>query len=293
MKSHFLGLDDTTPDSAQATVLPIPFQRTVSYGKGTNHGPAALLTASEQVEPFDCELRQSIEDARFFTAPAWQDTAEVSLDEAVASIRSYAEHWSSPETVLVGLGGEHTITVPLLQLLTDRFGPMTVVQIDAHADLRDSYQDTALSHACVAKRALDAGHKLIQVGIRAVCGEEFDLIESSDAITTFWAKQIRTDDDWFEQLCKRVDAVEGPVYLTFDVDGLDPSVCPGTGTPVPGGLTYQQALDVIGLVATDCNVVGMDVVELAPIAGQQVSEFVAAQLLVRALSQILARRTAH
>ena len=292
MKRTFLGLDQSTPDTAEATILPIPYQRTVSYGVGTDRGPEALLTASEQVELFDCELGRSIAAARFFTAPAWQDTAEAPLEEAVASIRSYAEHWSSPEALLVGLGGEHTVTFPLLELLSARVGPMTVVQIDAHADLRDSYQDTKLSHACVARRALDAGHKLVQVGIRAVSREEFELIEDSEAITTFWAKQIRCDSDWFGRLRDRVDSIEGPVYLTFVVDGLDPSILPGTGTPVPGGLTYQQALDVIDLVATGSEVVGLDVVELAPIAGQQVSEFVAAKLLVRALSQVLSRRAA-
>lgn len=287
--STFLGLPEDHTASAPAVVLlPIPLELTVSYGGGTAAGPDALLAATAQVELFDEDLGFEL-DARvgFRTALPWDDPQAITPEHAYASIRRYVRHWVEGDALLVALGGEHTITAPILAELKERHGPLTIVQIDAHADLRDTYKGSAYSHACVAKRALDAGHRLIQVGVRALSRPEWELVQGSDEIQYFGGQQVRTDPHWFERLSAVVHAVEGPMYLTLDVDGLDPSVIPGTGTPVPGGLSYQQALDVIDLVTGRGHLVGMDIVELAPIPGQQVSEFAAAKLLVRALTHTL------
>ena len=280
----FLGLPEDSRRGARVIILPIPLEVTTSYGQGCAEGPQALVQATAQVELFDFEIDFEFSpDTGFRTSSPWQPDGDMSPEDAVESIRAYVRPSVRSDALCVALGGEHTITAALLAEYRDDVGPLTVVQIDAHADLRDTYEGSAYSHACVAKRALDMGHGLIQIGVRALSRDEWNLINSSDAITCFTGHQIRTDPSWLDDLDAALGAVEGPVYLTIDVDGLDPSVIPGTGTPAPGGITYQQTLDVIGLVMGRCDVVGMDLVELAPIPGQQVSEFTAACLLARAV----------
>lgn len=284
-RQTFLGLPEDSARAARVIVLPIPLELTTSYGKGCAAGPEALLRATAQVELFDPELDfEFSEEMGFRTLSPWQSDGDVSPEDAVESIRRFVRTSVQSNAFCVALGGEHTITAALLAEYRQTVGPLTVIQVDAHADLRDRYEGSGYSHACVAKRALDMGHELVQVGVRALCREEWDLINSSEAISCFTGHRIRTDETWLDDLQATLSAVDGPVYLSVDLDGLDPSVIPGTGTPVPGGLTYQQTLDMLGLVMEHCDVVGMDMVELAPIPGQQVSEFTAASLLARAVA---------
>ena len=289
----FLGLpEDPRRAAPRVVILPLPLELTTSYGTGCAAGPDAILEASGQVELYNAELDfQFSKEIGFRTLPPWQQQGDMRPEEAVDSIRELVRAPVRSRAFCVSLGGEHTITTALLAEYLAVVGPMTVIQIDAHADLRETFEGTGYSHACVAKRALDMGHRLIQIGVRAASRDEWDLIAASDAIACFPGHRIRRDACWLEDLKAELAAVQGPAYLTIDVDGLDPSVIAGTGTPVPGGLTYGQALDVLELVTSQCDLVGMDLVELSPIPGQQVSEFTAATLLARTLAFWLGRRS--
>lgn len=294
LHSHtFLGLREDADQSPSVVFLPLPLELTVSFGGGTRFGPDALLAATGQVELFDFELGLELDSSfGFRTVDAWQPVLGCSPDAAVEAIRDHVRPWIRSGAFCVGIGGEHTVTVPLLAELTEKTGPLTVLQIDAHADLRDEYEGSRYSHACVARRALEMGHRLILVGVRTFDRSEWDLCASNPLISLHSAPTLRGGEGAFERLEDELDAIEGPVYLTLDVDGLDPAAIPGTGTPEPGGLSYPEAVRIIDAVFTRCRVVGMDIVELAPIAGQSVSEFTSARLLVRAIARFVSNRHA-
>lgn len=287
----FLGLAEHEDNPPTVAVLPIPLELTVSYGRGTQKGPERLLDASAQVELFDSELDFEFNPSLGLrTVETWRPEEPLSPGQAVASIREYVRPWVQRGTFVVGLGGEHTVTLPLVLELAKIHGPMTVVQIDAHCDLRDRYQGSKFSHACVARRLLELGHTLIQIGIRSCNRTEWELCQTNEAITLFHARALHDEPNSLETLRMSLARVNRPTYLSIDVDGLDPSVVPGTGTPEPGGLGWYQALRIIGSVFSLCDVVGMDMVELAPIDGQHVSEFACARLLARSVALHLSGR---
>lgn len=286
----FLGLPEDETQVPNVVIAPLPLELTVSYGKGTTEGPQRLLEASAQVELFDCELGFELNEKQGIrTLEPWCGDDGISPEQAVLSIQEHLRPWIGKGRFVVGLGGEHSVTVPNLLELSSHWGSITVVQIDAHCDLRDEYQNSRYSHACVARRALDYGHELIQVGVRTFAREEWEFCRTSKALTTFRARTLLEEPKAFERLWECLKQVNRPVYLSIDVDGLDPSVVPGTGTPEPGGLSWYDALRIVDQVFKNCRVVGMDLVELAPIEGQQVSEFAAARLVARAVALYLSQ----
>jgi len=280
---RFLGseLPLTAPDDALFHVIPVPYEAGVSYGRGTAKGPAAILEASGQLEVWDGESVPA--DLGIYTTPAVDCTgqAQVVLRNIAHSVRNSLDQGGLP----ILLGGEHTVTYGALLALKERYGTFGLIQIDAHADLRDVYDNTPWSHACVMRRAVqDLGLPLVQFGVRAMCLEEVkarcDLnVIAYDAIALMRQKQTKQPlpADFPDRL-----------YITFDVDGLDPGIMPATGTPVPGGLDWYSALELIEASARGRRIIGLDVVELAPIPGLHAPDFVAARL-VYALMGILQR----
>jgi agmatinase len=264
-------------------VIPAPFEASVSYGGGTARGPAAILAASNQLELWDGQGVPA--DAGIHTRPAvdCSGPAEAVLTRIEAAVTETLEAGAVP----VLLGGEHTVTLGALAALHRALGPAEpfgVVQFDAHADLRDAYQGSRLSHACVMRRALDLGLPLFQIGVRALCRDEHDLRE---------ALAVGRIDGPDLPLAPPRASVLPPdfparIYVTFDVDGLDPALMPSTGTPVPGGLFWHQAMWLLDDIARGRTLVGCDVTELAPAPGQHGPDFTAARLAY-ALMGLIAR----
>ncbi len=273
-----------TPDTALFHLLPVPLEASVSYGTGTACGPYAILNASDQLELWD---GQSIPaDLGIYTWPAVDCTGNIQavlerIETAVARILYYGG-------LPVLLGGEHTLSYAALEALVQK-GSVGVVQIDAHADLRDSYEGSSWSHACVMRRVVqNLGLPLAQFGVRALCCEEV-AVRQEYGVQYFDAADIA-----FTGLPEQPLPAGFPdmIYLTFDVDGLDPSIMPATGTPVPGGLGWYTALRLLGNVIRGRRVLGMDVVELAPIPGLHMADFTAARL-VYGLMGLVQRSGAH
>jgi agmatinase len=257
-----IGVDD--PSAARAVVIPFGLEASVSYGGGTSRGPAAILAASQQLELFDEELwREPYQEFGIATLrePEIAGNVEAALDQ----LESRVEAVLAQEKFPLVLGGEHSLTAGAVRPFARRHDNFTILQIDAHADLRDGYLGEHYSHASAMRRALDASNcSLVSFGIRAICQDEADYIDvNPDRVEIFWAHE---QDAWDPEAI--VEALTGRmIYITFDVDGLDNAEMPATGTPTPGGLTYFQSLEILKIAADVGTIVGADVVELAPIPG--------------------------
>ncbi len=286
---NFLGLPEpySAPDRARVLVLPLPLEATVTYGRGTRHGPAAIIQASQQVELYDREFgREVAREYGVHTLPPIPLPGDAA--GALKVIAGEAARRAADGRLLVGLGGEHTVTVGLVQgLLRAQGGPLTVVQIDAHSDLRAEYEGDLYSHACVTRRLLETPgvEQVLQLGVRSVCPEEVEYARAHPERVRVWYAEEVHAGNWAEELAARLAG--RAVYLTIDVDGLDPAVIPATGTPEPDGLTWGEALDILRVVARVGTVVGLDCVELAPIPGLHAAEFAAAKLTYKAISYAL------
>jgi len=303
--SGFLDLPEEhrRPDSSRVHVLPVPLEETVSYAGGTRGGPAAIIEASKQVEVFDRALGG--EPALAYgihtlpAVPVEPGPIEAVLERVQRAVAGILAAGKLP----VVLGGEHTVTIGPVRAIAAatargalhaaragspaRAPALTILQVDAHADLRSGYQGSPYSHACVMRRLLElAGCELIQVGIRSLCAEEDAFIrENPRRVRTFFADDVHADPGggWLAELAARLRGRS--VYLTIDVDGIDPSVIPATGTPEPGGLSWQEAMTLLETVARSAaEIVGIDCVELAPAPGMHAADFAAAKLLYRAIS---------
>lgn len=294
---NFLGLPEelTTADRARAWLLPIPYEGTTSYGAGTRNAPAAIIAASRQVEwfdrEFDCEpvVRFGIHTLSPLALVHRSPEAMVqAIEEAVATILSGSP---TPE-VLAVLGGEHTVSVGVVRGLARAKGPtdLVAVQIDAHADLRDEYEESPYSHACAARRILDTC-PVFQIGIRNLSAAEEAFRRQSDRVRTFFAEESLEGAELLEELAKFVRGKR--VFLTIDLDGLDPSIMPAVGTPEPGGLSWARTLEVVRVVCRESvGVPAFDVVELAPIPSLNGPDFLAAKLVYKILSLALLRADA-
>ncbi len=265
------------PEQAFFHILPVPYEATVSYGGGTANGPEAILAASRQLELWDgfsIPAEKGICTWQAVESQPTPQTQMAAIEQAVAAILPFG--------MPVLLGGEHSITTGALQALKERYGTFGVVQFDAHADLRDTYEGSPYSHACVMHRTLDLGLPVFQIGVRSLSPEEVKLrlerkIGFLDAYTLHTTPLPTTIlPSNFPQ----------NIYISFDVDGLDPSVIPGTGTPEPGGLSFMQAMLLLQKIISERNTIGFDVVELAPLAGQHISEFAAARLVYNIMGLI-------
>jgi agmatinase len=281
----FLGLDpeESAYASARFVLLPIPYDATVSFQSGTRHGPAAIIAASEHLENLRRRARPDTCSAGIAVVPAVDAVAD-GPEAMHAAIHAAASALHADDKFVFGLGGEHGVSSGLIRAAADRFGKISILQIDAHLDLRDSYQGSRHSHATVMRRALEYAETLVPVGIRNVCAEERDFLAATDIVPVMAADCVR-GDDW---LWPAVDRLGEQVYVTIDIDGFDPAYAPGTGTPVPGGLDWYQVTRLLRAVASKRRIIAADIVEVMPIPGQAVTEFLAARLAYRLMGYVLA-----
>ncbi|TVR68970.1 MAG: agmatinase [Spirochaetaceae bacterium] len=291
----------SSPDQALFYVIPVPYEGTVSYGGGTARGPERILAASTQLEKFDgidCPGEAGIHTARPVDCSGTPEEVLPRVGDAVLSALGAHDHDPLP----VVLGGEHSITAPAVRAVRDKLRertglatPLGVIQIDAHADLRDRYEGSPLSHAAVMRRVhQDLGVPLIQIGVRALSREE----ETYRLAARDETDPVLLWHDARDIVPSALSRIEIPrdfpsrVYLTLDVDGLDPSICPATGTPVPGGLEWYQTLNLLQHIANAREIAAFDVVELAPIPGLHAPDYALAELTYRIMGMIARSRSA-
>jgi agmatinase len=273
----FMGIppERSSYETARLVVLPIGFEATTSYGTGTRAGPEALLAASRQIEPWDYELGVDLSQAPIHTAS--QVAPDLSAPGAMTDrIGRVAGEFTAAGKWVLGLGGEHTVSLGLVRAAAQKHGKLSILHVDAHLDLHDKYQGSPFSHACVLRRIVEDGHRTVHIGIRSAGREEVKFAEAQK-LPIFWARDCAAGSDWIDQA---VAALKGPVYISFDVDGLDPSVIRTTGTPEPGGLAWWPAMRLLERVFEQKTVVGADVVELAS-GGDPASDFAAARLAAK------------
>ncbi|MBU0617103.1 MAG: agmatinase, partial [Planctomycetes bacterium] len=266
---------------ARFAVLPIPYDATTSFSAGAREGPRAIIAASRQLEDYDVELgRES-----YRTGIATLDPLEPDARGPQAMherIYRAARRVVRDGKFLIGLGGEHSVTSALVRAVQSKHKKLSVLQIDAHADLRDSYHNSPYSHACVMRRIHELGVEAIGVGVRSYSRAEARFIRSAKK-KIVPARVCHETSDWIPDV---VRSLRESVYVTVDIDGLDPAYAPGTGTPEPGGLNWQQVADLLATVAREREIVGADVVEVRPLPPSNVTEFLAAKLVYRIIGLV-------
>lgn len=280
-EGNFLGLTDPG-GAADVLIASIPYELTTSYGQGTAAGPAACIEASGQVELYDDLLQEELPAGKIIrTAEPWDGEGNT-LQEQLDGIGKYAAKHYQSGAFPIFLGGEHGILPGILRGCSEK---VTLVQIDAHADLRHELDGESYSHACAIARSLDEGALAVyQVGIRAYCRQEFEMIESDDRIHTWFARDVMSpcsgSKAWSEWL-DSIKNIEGAVHLTVDIDGLDGSLVPATGTPVPGGVTFWHVVETIETLFGNCNVISADVNEIVPQQDTPLTQFTAAMIATK------------
>jgi len=282
--TQFLGLPPPRLDAADALILPWPLEKTVSYGMGTHTGPAAIIAASRQIELFEEETLVDFEERpRLHTLPPVDIDPimpEDRLPEHLAATARYIAQFR--ERFLLTLGGEHLLTYGVLTGLAEKLDDVTIVQVDAHADLADELGGRRWSHGTVMRRLWERGCQLVQIGVRSLSRPEYELVRSGPRIETFFAHELAAR---WDELLRVLARLEGPVYLSFDVDGLDPAVIPSTGTPQPNGLSWLQAMEVVrAVIQAPCDLVGADVVEFVASPNPPGCDLSAARLVTKILA---------
>jgi agmatinase len=280
----FLGSDFTADyANARAVILPIPYEATTTYRRGCENGPAAILNASQQVEVYDEELDRELWEVGVWTHGAIADTrnhSKVTAEEMLKATQETVYKLVKDGKFVISLGGEHSITTGIVEAYRQAYlrEVFTVVQVDAHGDLRHEYEGSIHNHACVMRRIVDMGLPTVQIGIRSICKEEADLIKEKQ-LAVIRAREIATQPDWME---RALSSIQTPrVFITIDLDGIDPTLIPGVGTPEPGGLNWYALLTFLQRIFENHEVIGCDVMELAPVTDSVVSEFTAAKLVYK------------
>lgn len=273
--------------ASRAVIFPVPLERTTTYETGTRNGPDAILEASRNMELYDEELGvEPYKKIGIATLPAI-DTQDGTLERVLAELHTTEMALLEDGKFPVVLGGEHSLTPPLVAAAAKKFPDLSVLQIDAHADLRESYQGNPASHASAMRRVVEVC-PAVQVGIRSLSAEEAEAVPRLRT-RIYWAKDIVRAP--LESWVPRIVADLSPhVYLTVDLDGFDPAYVPATGTPEPGGLDWHQVTSLVRAVAAQKRIVAMDVVELLPQPGDHASDFLAAKLVYKILGYLFCRR---
>lgn len=282
---NFLDIEPryTDRETAAVSIIPVPYDETSTYHKGADRGPRALLAASGTVEFYDIPTGTEMYKRGLHTEPPIEDKGP---PERLADLVEQRVNGALDRAQLpVVLGGEHSVSIGAIRACARRYRGMSVLQIDAHGDTRESYMGSTHNHACVMARARE-WCPIVQVGIRAIDAEE---TRTMDRSRVFFAHEIAGNQDrsWMDRV---VGLLTDDVYLTIDLDGFDPSIIPATGTPEPGGLNWYDVNELIHRVASQRRIVGFDVVELLPTPGLHSCDFIAAKLVYRILSEIFARR---
>jgi agmatinase len=275
------GLEEefTRYQTSQIVVVPVPYDGTSTWIKGADKGPQAILEASENMELYDIETDSEVYTKGIHTLDSIDN---IELPEEVANtLKPIILKLLNDNKFPVVLGGEHSVSIGAFQAFAEKYPDLTILQFDAHSDMRDEYEGSKYNHACVMARGKELC-KVTQVGIRSSCIEEMEIIDK-DRI--FYAHKIKTAEsvgaNWMEEV---ISQLSNNVYITIDLDVFDPAYLPCTGTPEPDGLSYRQVLDLIKLVIENKNLVGFDVVELAPNEDFKASDFLASKLIYQILS---------
>lgn len=284
MNLTFLNItaaDGATAD-APYQILPVPYEQTVSYGRGCGEGPAAIVRASSEVELFDEELGCEPYTAGIGTLDPMPITA-AGPEAMVAALEARVHELARAGKTVIALGGEHSITPGPVRAYQKLFPDLSVLQIDAHADLRDGYQGCKYSHASALMRVRDTVDLTVGVGIRNLSAPEYEYYKRTESCHLCFAHERDSQGKWIVDFVERLT---DNVYVTIDLDGLDPSIMPAVGTPEPGGLSWHEVLSVLRRVTSTRKVVGADVVELAPIGGFHAPDFIAAKLVYKLIGYI-------
>ncbi len=274
-------------EKARYVVLPLPYEVTTSYQKGAKFGPRAIIEASRNMELYDEEAGAEPSEAGIHTT---EDLLFPSIapEDMVKNVEEAVGSFLSKGKFVICLGGEHSLTLPAFLAHQRHYKDLGILQMDAHADLRASYEGTLFNHACVMRRIVGAARGVVQVGIRSLCQEEADFLRArKKPWPVIWASECQGGDAWMD---KALDALPDQVYLTVDLDGFDPSLVPCTGTPEPGGLQWYPVIRFLKRLCSEKTVVGMDIMELAPDGVHFASDFLAARLIYKVISYIEARR---
>ncbi|QDO93574.1 agmatinase [Formosa sediminum] len=262
-------------ETAKIVLIPVPYDGTSTWQKGADKGPEAFLNASENMETYDIETQTEVYQQGVYLADAVTENS--SPEAMVVAVHKITKSYIKKNKFVTLFGGEHSISIGSIRAFNECFNNLTVLHIDAHADLRKTYQGSACNHACAVYEASQTTN-LIQVGIRSM-----DVIETTvmDHEKTYFAHELATDEFWMDSA---IDQMTENVFITFDLDALDPSIMPSTGTPEPGGLFWYETLDFLKKVFEEKNVVGFDIVELCPNKIDKSSDFLAAKLYYKMLS---------
>lgn len=274
-------------ETARVLVLPVAYEGTVSYGTGTGAGAMAIVEASRNMELYEEETDSEVYKIGIHTLDefAARDTPEAMMQE----LYQHTKELLKEDKFLCMLGGEHSVSAPIIRAHAEKFHNLSVLQIDAHADLRDTYDDTPHSHASIMARVVkDLRIPSVQVGIRSISAEEARSLDSGLPTKIFWAKDVVGKTDWIDSA---VDFLTENVYLTIDIDGLDPSLVPTTGTPEPGGLGWYETLTLIRKLASQKRIVGMDLVEFSKAENSDAPAFLCAKLVYKSLAYIFKNDT--
>ncbi|WP_223550600.1 agmatinase [Aestuariivivens sp. NBU2969] len=262
-------------EQAKIVLIPVPYDGTSTWQKGADKGPQAFLDASANMELYDIETDTEVYQQGVYLADAITENS--SPEAMVDAVHKVTKQFIKKNKFVTIFGGEHSISIGTIRAFNEMFPSLTVLHIDAHADLRKSYEGTSCNHACAVYEASQTTN-LIQVGIRSM-----DIMETTviDTDKTYFAHEMAVDDTWMDSA---IDQMTDNVFITFDLDALDPSIMPSTGTPEPGGLFWYETLDFLKQVFVEKNVVGFDIVELCPNSKEKSSDFLAAKLYYKMLS---------
>ena len=275
--TNYAGIPDNyaTLDSSKIVLIPVPYDGTSTWGKGADRGPKAFLEASENMELHDIETDSEVYKNGIYLADAVMVNA--TPEAMVDAVHQETKRFIKKNKFVTVFGGEHSISIGTIRAFNEMFPSLTVLHIDAHADLRKSYEGSSCNHACAVYEA-SQNTNLIQVGIRSMDVKEKSIMNLDK---TYFAHDMAIDDSWMDS---SIDQMTDNVFITFDLDAFDPSILPSTGTPEPGGLLWYETLDFLKQVFAEKNVVGFDIVELCPNEIDKSSDFLAAKLYYKMLS---------
>lgn len=274
---NYGGLQENFCDRKKSKIvfIPVPYDETSTWIKGADKGPGAILNASANMELYDIETNSEVYLHGIYTTPPV--TEKGSPDKMVNAVKKIVEEFIQQNKFIVLAGGEHSVSIGSMQAFAENFKNLTIVQIDAHSDLREEYEGSKNNHACVMARAKELC-PIVQVGIRA---SDVSELESIDPNRMFFGHTLRNNPNWMKQA---TDLLTENVYITIDLDAFDPSIMPSTGTPEPGGMLYREVLDFIKLINKKRNIVGFDIVELCPNEYNKAPDFLASKLIYQILS---------
>lgn len=282
---NFGGIEEeeySALDPASILILPVSYEGTVSYGTGTGAGAMAIVNASRNMELYEEETGREVYKVGIHTLPEF--TPRESPDVMMSELYGYTKNLLAMDKFICMLGGEHSVSAPIIRAHNEKYENLSVLQIDAHADLRDTYDGTPHSHASIMARVVkDMRIPSVQVGIRSISGDEARSLKEGLPTRVFWARDIVGRTDWIDEA---VAGLTDNVYLTIDIDGLDPSIVPTTGTPEPGGLGWYETLTLIRKLAESKRVVGMDLVEYSYFENYDSPAFLCAKLVYKSLAYI-------